>query len=123
PLKESLLETNYMERLLLLTNQSYKQAIVRPSKKDIFRAFKLTPYEETRVVIIGQDPYPSKRATGLAFGNEEEDAQFGLSPSLRLISECIEKQFYEGLKLDFDPTLVNWGKQGVLLLNSALTVE
>lgn len=123
PLKKRLLETNYMERLLTVTNDSYKQEVVRPAKLDIFRAFKLTSYEDTRVVILGQDPYPSKKATGLAFGNEEKDAQFRLSPSLQLIADCVERDFHEGINLNFDPTLVSWGKQGVLLLNSALTVE
>jgi uracil-DNA glycosylase len=74
-------------------------------------------------VIVGQDPYTDKRATGLAFGNEEEDAQFEMSPSLSKIYGCIEKTVYNGIKLDFDPTLVSWAKQGVLLLNSSLTVE
>lgn len=123
PLRDVVLNTKYMERLLWVTKKSYENMTVHPLKEDIFRAFRLTPYEDVRVVIVGQDPYPNKRASGLAFGNEEEFAQFKLSPSLEKIHSCIERTVYKGLKLDFDPTLVNWGQQGVLLLNSALTVE
>lgn len=121
PLKE-LLASKYMEKLINITQQNYKSQCIRPAKKDIFRAYKLTPFDEVKVVIIGQDPYPNKRASGLAFGNEEEFSMFKVSPSLEKIQQCIEKTIYDGFDLKFDPSLVSWGQQGVLLLNSALTV-
>lgn len=121
-LRDSLLETPYMDKLITRIQEDYKSNTIRPAKSDIFRAFKVTSFADTRVVILGQDPYPNKRANGLAFGNEEEDTFVSYSPSLDKIYKCVEKTVYGGLKLDFDPTLVSWAQQGVLLLNSALTV-
>lgn len=89
-----------------------------PNMGDIFNAFKLCDYNNLKCIILGMDPYPQKGiATGLAFANREEV----VSPSL----EIIRNSFY----LDpvdnalFDCTLEHWAQQGVLLLNSALTVE
>jgi uracil-DNA glycosylase len=123
PLHDRVLDSAYMDRLLYTTLKSYKLGTVYPAKEDIFRPFKITSFKDTRVVIIGQDPYSDGKATGLAFGNEEEDAQFKMSPPLEKIYSCIERTVYNGMKLDFDPTLESWAHQGVLLLNSAMTVE
>lgn len=120
-LRKSVLETPYMNMLIRKIHYEYKYKVTYPEKKDIFRAFKLTSFDETRVVILGQDPYPSKRATGIAFGNDEQMGN--MSPSLEKIYDCIENTVKDGLNLNFDPTLVNWGQQGVLLLNSALSVR
>lgn len=123
-LRDSLLGSEYMQRLIEFIHNQYKQHVVYPKKIDIFRAFKITPLKDVRVVILGQDPYPDGKATGLAFGNEEEAIlKKGVSPSLKKISDCIEKTQYGGLNLTFDPTLEHWAKQGVLLLNTALTVR
>lgn len=121
-LREPVLELNTTRMLIRYLQTQYKNEKVYPTKQDMFRAFKLTSFDETRVVILGQDPYPNHRATGLAFGNDLEMCQIP-SPSLRLMQECIERDFYDGLKLDFDYSLVSWAKQGVLLLNTALTVR
>jgi uracil-DNA glycosylase len=123
PLSNSVLKSQYMQKLLTVTHKDYKRTAVRPDKSDIFRAFRLTKFKDVRVVIIGQEPYPNRRATGLAFGNEFATAGTTLSPALDKIEGCIERTCYEDLNLNFDPTLVSWGQQGVLLLNSALTVE
>lgn len=123
PLNTRVLQSEYMQKLLLVTHKDYKRTVVRPDKVDIFRAFRLTSFKDTRVVIVGQDPYPSKKATGLAFGNDYDRSGPSLAPSLEMIRQCVEKTCYDGLHLDFDPSLVTWGKQGVLLLNSSLTVE
>lgn len=120
-LRDSVLDSISMRLLIKKIHFEYKYKKVYPEKQDLFRAFKLTSFDSTRVVILGQDPYPNKHASGLAFGN---DLALGHqpSPSLRLIENCVEKTIYDGLKLDFDHSLVNWSKQGVLLLNSALSV-
>jgi len=123
PLDNHLLKSSYMKMLLTATHNDYKNGDIRPAKADIFRAFKLTSFKDTRIVIIGQDPYPNIRASGIAFGNEYDRCGSTLSPSLDRIKDCVEKTVYDGLLLDFDPTLVSWAKQGVLLLNSALTVR
>ena len=60
-----------------------------PKYPDIFRAFKLCPYEDLKVVMIGQDPYPQKGvATGILFGNRKETTEEDLSPSLQIIKEA-----------------------------------
>lgn len=123
-LRDSVLSTSKMRMTIRYLHSQYKHQKVYPVKQDIFRAFKLTSFDDTRVVILGQDPYPNKRASGLAFGNDEDVlGPEPLSPSLQKIESCIERSIYDGLKLDFDPSLVSWAKQGVLLLNSALTVR
>jgi uracil-DNA glycosylase len=120
-LREPVLNTASMRLLIKKLQVEYRTKTIYPVKPDIFRAFKLTSFDDTRVVILGQDPYPNSKASGIAFGN---DLVLGHhpSPSLRLIEECIEREFYNGLNLNFDHSLVSWAKQGVLLLNSALTV-
>jgi len=92
-----------------------------PERGDIFNAFKLCPLEKLKVVILGQDPYHDGSATGLAFSNRSDSTT--LSPSLRNIFKEVENNTSKGLKLDQDPNLERWAKQGVLLLNTALTVE
>lgn len=90
-----------------------------PSKKDVFKVFKICPFKECKVIILSQDPYPQKGvATGIAFGNKEGT---NISPSLEIIKEaCINYEIPHN-PIIFDQTLESWVKQGVLLLNSALT--
>lgn len=103
-------------------NLKYSKASILPEKSEVLRAFNLCPYKDLKVVLIGQDPYPQKGvATGLAFGNKRGTSV--LSPSLELIKEAsINFTIPKGV-VEFDETLESWAKQGVLLLNSALTVE
>lgn len=93
-----------------------------PAYHDIFKAFNMLTLRECKVVIVGQDVYPQKGvATGLAFANKEGTGN--LSPSLEVIKEaCIDYTIPHG-PIEFDCTLESWTKQGVLLLNSALTCE
>ena len=114
-----------MYSLIDFLERNYAAKTLYPKQPDVFRAFRMTQFKNTRVVIIGQDPYSDGRATGLAFANEDDRAliQGDFSPSLKKIQTCIEQLVYKGLNLDFDPSLVSWANQGVLLLNSALTVE
>jgi uracil-DNA glycosylase len=94
-----------------------------PDIPQVFRAFRDTPLSEVRVVLLGQDPYPVKGyATGLAFGHPKE---VNLAPSLGKVIDAVEVDCYNGLQMDkpaFDTTLSPWAAQGVLLLNTALTV-
>ena len=113
-------ESEYMNRVMLYLKGMYATGTMYPDKKDIFKAFKMTPFDDVKVVILGQDPYFDGSATGLAFANKDDSLR--MSPSLEKIKECIEKE--NGmLHLDFDITLESWANQGVLLLNTALTVE
>lgn len=91
---------------------------VYPSYENIFRALNLTQFKDVKVVIIGQDPYHGENeANGLAFSINKE---VKITPSLRNIF----KELKNDLNIDRTNTdLSSWAKQGVLLLNSILTVE
>ena len=115
------LRSDYGEKLVDWINERYSKEVTLPEKENIFKAFRHTPFEDVKVVIIGQDPYPDGNATGLAFGNNTD--KFYFNPSLMNIFHCIEEKFYNGLTFDFDWTLESWANQGVLLLNTALTVK
>lgn len=93
-----------------------------PAQKDVFKAFNMVDPTNLKVVIVGMDPYPTLdgAATGYAFANPVTKPT--LSPSLRLIRNRIEQDLYNGLLLDFDPTLSHWAEQGVLAINAAFTV-
>ena len=93
-----------------------------PELNNIFRAFTLCDYNNLRVVFLGQDPYPQKNvATGIAFGNKENTDK--LSPSLKVLKDAVINPLVPHGIIRFDNTLESWAKQGVLLLNSALTTE
>jgi uracil-DNA glycosylase len=92
-----------------------------PTLKQLFRAFEECPYDDLKVVFIGQDPYPQLGvADGISFscGNTNK-----VQPSLRYIFEEIERTVYQEFPSYQDPDLSRWSKQGILMLNTALTVE
>jgi uracil-DNA glycosylase len=88
-----------------------------PEPENIFRCFYMTSYNNIKVVILGQDPYHNGSATGLSF-----DVKLGnpLNPSLQNIYKELESEGFYPIK---DGNLESWYKQGVLLLNTALTVR
>lgn len=91
---------------------------IRPYYKNIFRAFKECPYKQCNVVMIGQDPFPQPGvATGILFGNNPNVPPEHLSPSLKVIIKAINGG------PDFDTTMLKWVKQGLLMINSALTCK
>lgn len=92
---------------------------IYPSQADLFNAFKFTPFSEVRVVILGQDPYHGlNQAHGLCFSVRPGVLP---PPSLRNIFQELHKDL--GLKIPSHGCLESWAKQGVLLLNSVLSVE
>ena len=97
---------------------AYGGGIVYPRKENIFKAFELTAPQKVKVVIIGQDPYPHEHANGLAFSTKERT----LPASLKNIMKEIEDDVSDGLYLDQDGDLTRWARQGVLLINTVLTV-
>lgn len=112
-----------LEKVIDSLNVKYKESIILPNKQDVFKAFTYCNPDRLRVIMLGQDPYPQKGvATGLAFAN---NTQSNISPSLKVIRDTINE--YAKSKGDFMPiidnSLMSWANQGVLLLNSALTVE
>ncbi len=112
-------EKEYFKSLSDFVKKEYSQEKVYPHPKNIFRAFYLCPFEEVKVVIIGQDPYHGiGQANGLCFAVSEN---VPLPPSLQNIFKEIENDLKISPKKDGD--LSRWAKQGVLLLNATLTVR
>jgi len=110
----------YFKELTSFVKEEYKSGPVYPHPKNIFRAFELTPFDEVKVVILGQDPYHGPRqAIGLSFAVEEGVT---VPPSLRNIYKELESDFGKPL-IHTDGDLSRWAKQGVLLLNATLTVR
>lgn len=116
-----LLDTISFEFVMDEVQKSIKEGRkVYPSPQLLFRAFALTPVNDVKVVILGQDPYPKGEATGLAFGVEDR----AIPASLRNIYRELCDQFNHNVSMDdFDFSLESWAKQGVLLVNSSFTVE
>lgn len=114
-------EKEYMLKLSKKITSDRKTKTIYPKQDDVFNAYKLTPYDKVRVVIIGQDPYFNPdEAHGLSFSVKNA---IKLPPSLRIIFKAIEQTIYGGFKIDQDPDLTRWANQGVFLLNRTLTVE
>ena len=104
--------------------RSINQSTLCPNIKDVFKAFKLCPYNKCRVIFVGQDPYPQRGvAQGVLFGNSSDTPENKLSPSLQIIKESVINFEIPHNLITFDPTLESWAKQGILMINSALTTE
>lgn len=113
-----------LEEVLNKLGPEYKRKPICPAQSKVFRAFELCPYNDLKVVMLGQDPYPQKGvATGILFGNDKEVAEENLSPSLQVIKEAAINFEIPHNCIIFDQTLESWAKQGILMINSALTVE
>lgn len=92
-----------------------------PPLKHVFRAFEECPYDKLQVVVVGQDPYPGLgQADGISFSCSNLGKP---QPSLRYMFAEIERTVYQEYPTSQDPDLSRWSKQGVLMLNTALTVE
>ncbi len=120
PQLDFIFKQDYYQQLLeFLEYESAHNKTIYPLKDQIFNAFDLSSFENTKVIILGQDPYHNEgQAHGLSFSVPEG---VSIPPSLRNI--------YQELLSDLDITpsqsgnLTHWASQGVLLLNSVLTVE
>lgn len=112
----------YMDNLGKTLNKEYNEYTVFPKVSEIFNAFKYTDYDDVKVVFLGLDPYIKEgEAYGISFG--VRDDCMVIPASLRNIYKEVERDVYNGLLLDFDYSLINWCKQGCLMLNVALTVR
>ncbi|MCA9375315.1 uracil-DNA glycosylase, partial [Candidatus Dojkabacteria bacterium] len=109
----------YFKELVGFVKREYKSQTVYPPPKEIFRAFEFAPFEEVKVVIIGQDPYHGiGQANGLCFSVADGVA---MPPSLKNIFKEVEDDL--GKKSPESGNLERWARQGVLLLNATLTVR
>lgn len=101
----------YFATLMTFIENAYSSSVVFPPRQKIFEAFNRTPFDDVKVVILGQDPYHEPgQAQGLSFYVPENVKP---PPSLRNIAKELGKM----------PDLLSWADQGVLLLNATLTVE
>jgi uracil-DNA glycosylase len=108
----------YFKELSDFLSEEYKTKQIFPAKSEVFSAFQ-TDLTETKIVILGQDPYHTPGiAHGLAF-SVKPNAK--IPPSIINIFKEIESDL--GTQIDKNPNLVRWSEQGVLLLNNVLTVE
>lgn len=113
-------EKPYFKELASFVKEEYLSGTVYPHPKNIFSAFDLTPFNEVKVVILGQDPYHGARqAHGLSFSVIEGVRN---PPSLQNIFKEIESDIGEKPNTE-NGDLSRWAKQGVLLLNATLTVR
>ena len=107
-----------LNKLWELSNENSR---FTPTLKQVFRAFEECPYDKLKVVIIGQDPYPQLGvADGISFSCSNTNK---LQPSLKFILQEVDKTVYDNHVISEDLDLKRWSNQGILMLNTALTVE
>lgn len=116
---EEIAHTHTYQDLQRFLTEEYAEHVVYPPKEDIWTAFEWTPYNDVKVVIIGQDPYHGQgQAHGLSFSVKEH---VKIPPSLRNIYKELEND------LNYPPVnhgfLKKWAEQGVLMLNTVMTVR
>ena len=109
----------YFKELINFVKQEYEAHTCYPKMEDIFKAFDFCPFDEVKVVIIGQDPYHGEgQANGLCFSVNDGKMH---PPSLRNIFKELGTDL--GKPYPISGNLESWAKQGVLLLNATLTVR
>ena len=111
-------DKNYFKNLTDFVKKEYQAGRVYPHPKLIFNAFNTTPFDKVKMVILGQDPYHGGQANGLAFSVNDSTP---LPPSLINIYKEIESD--TGRQPPKSGNLNHWAEQGILLLNSTLTVK
>lgn len=116
---QSEFEKEYFERLTQFVRNEYRQTVVYPPGSLIFNAFDLCPFNDVKVVILGQDPYHGDgQAHGLCFSVNDGIDQ---PPSLKNIFKEIKSDL--GIDPPATGNLTRWAQQGILLLNATLTVR
>ncbi len=112
-------QKDYLQKIDSFLAKEYKTKTIYPEAKNIFNALQTTSLADTKVVILGQDPYHGpNQAHGFAFSVQPGVA---LPPSLRNMYKELEQEYNVTIQANGD--LTRWAKQGVLLLNTILTVE
>ena len=111
----------YMRNCLSLVKQERQGFSVAPPKGHVYRAYQLCPLDQVKVVIVGQDPYPTEgHASGLAFGVHKDHVGSMPKSLINIIKELENDLGFRGF---VDPTLEHWANQGVFLINTCLTVR
>ncbi len=110
----------YYKELYEFVKEEYSRVVVYPRADDIFNAFHFTPLDKVKVLILGQDPYHNvNQAHGLSFSVPADQKE--IPPSLQNIYKELHTDL--GLKIPNNGYLKKWADQGVLLLNTVLTVR
>ena len=120
----SLLESDYMDHLVTFLEQKYKsKAEIYPSRKNLFSSFYQCGYEDLKVVIIGNNAPLTKEASGVGFGISNKYTT--LPSTLGSMRDCIKETVYGSnvKNVYFDTTLEDISGQGVLFLNTSMTIE
>jgi len=118
-LKEEINKPYILDLKKFLEEERIKGEKIFPPENEVFNAFKQTPYDQVKVVLMGQDPYHGEgQAHGLCFSVQKGVA---LPPSLKNIYKEMEQDI--GIPPANHGCLINWSKQGVLMLNATLTVR
>ena len=113
------MQKDYYQELQAFVQKRRSEVRVFPEEKNVFNALELTPFESVKVVILGQDPYHGfGQAHGLSFSVQKG---IPLPPSLKNIYKELQEDI--GGEFPTEGDLSHWAKQGVLLLNTVLTVE
>lgn len=119
PLLEDEFKKPYYQQLRKTLQEEYQTKVIYPDRYDIYNALHFTPFNDTKVVIIGQDPYHGPgQAHGLSFSVKPE---VKIPPSLQNIYKELQSDL--GCYIPNNGYLVKWAKQGVLMLNAVLTVR
>lgn len=116
------LSSEDMDKLLeRLLQESKEERHFTPTLKDVFNAFIKCPYDNTKLVILGQDPYPQMGvADGIAFSCSKTGK---VQPSLKYVFKAIETTVHQDFPTHQDVDLTRWADQGILCLNVALTCQ
>ena len=113
------MQKEYYQQLQAFVQKRRQEVRVFPEEQNVFRALELTPFKSVKVVILGQDPYHGfGQAHGLSFSVQKGTP---LPPSLKNIYKELQEDI--GGELPTEGDLTHWAKQGVLLLNTVLTVD
>jgi uracil-DNA glycosylase len=109
----------YFKQLLEFVNEERKHHTVYPPEEDVFNAFKATPFNKVKVLLLGQDPYHGPgQAHGMCFS-----VRPGVRPPPSLVNMLKELHADQGCKIPNHGDLETWAKRGVMLLNAVLTVR
>ena len=119
--KSFIFSSEFDDILTKLYTLSQEDKRFTPPLKQVFRAFEECPYDKLQVVIIGQDPYPQLGvADGISFSCSNTNK---LQPSLKFILQEVDRTVYGNHVISDELDLARWSNQGILMLNTALTVE
>ncbi|MBE7027802.1 MAG: uracil-DNA glycosylase [Ruminococcaceae bacterium] len=111
-------ETDYFKELIKKVEEEYERTVVYPAKENIFASLKYTAYKDVSVLLLGQDPYHGEnQAHGLCFSVLD-----GVKKPPSLVNMMKELKSDTGIEISESGCLVPWAKQGVLMLNTVLTV-